>query len=265
MQVVSEYLMNCLAEPLTSWFPVICASWMICPFLKESESVTHFSHFWLFATAWTVAHQASLSMGFSRQEYWSGLPFPSPGDLPDPGMESESPALQVDSLPSEPLGKHVLSYVLSIRWQSFQGPFELKIMIFFYVLRMRSLRVKWRCSLSYIDFVSIWDNIFVIKCLYLCRTMAELHKIPIHISYYLSQGFGLKNEGCAVKLRIGADIVIQNLSTNKINVQRMKGTQQWCTGIFGKKLHSSAVSYTEQVAVEVCRTALTADLSSREM
>ena len=105
MQVVSEYLMNCLAEPLTSWFPVLCTSWMICPFLKESESVSHFSHFWLFATAWTVAHQASLSMGFSRQEYWSGLPFPSPGDLPDPGMESESPALQVDSLPSEPLGK----------------------------------------------------------------------------------------------------------------------------------------------------------------
>ena len=121
------------------------------------------------------------------------------------------------------------------------------------------------CSLSYIDFVSIWDNIFLIKCLYLCRTMAELHKIPIHISYYLSQGFGLKNEGCAVKLRIGADIVIQNLSTNKINVQRMKGTQQWCKGIFGKKVHGSAVSYTEQVAVEVCRTALTTDLGSREM
>ena len=46
---------------------------------------------------WTVAHQAPLSMGFSRQEYWSGLPCPSPGDLPDPGMEPRSPALQVDS------------------------------------------------------------------------------------------------------------------------------------------------------------------------
>ena len=49
-----------------------------------------------------VAHQASLSMEFSRQEYWSGLPFPSPGDLPDPGMEPRSPAFQEDSLPSEP-------------------------------------------------------------------------------------------------------------------------------------------------------------------
>ena len=52
--------------------------------------------------AWTVAHQAPLSMGFSRQEYWSGLPFPSPGDLPDTGIEPGSPALQGDSLPSEP-------------------------------------------------------------------------------------------------------------------------------------------------------------------
>ena len=47
-----------------------------------------------------VAHQAPLSMGFSRQEYWSGLPYPSPGDLPDPGIEPGSPALQADSLPT---------------------------------------------------------------------------------------------------------------------------------------------------------------------
>ena len=56
----------------------------------------------LFATPWTVAYQASLSMGFSRQVCWSGLPFPSPGDLPNPGIEPRSPALQADSLPSEP-------------------------------------------------------------------------------------------------------------------------------------------------------------------
>ena len=59
----------------------------------------------LFATPWTVAHQAPLSMGFSRQEYWSGLPFPSPGDLPDPGIKPRSPALQADALTSEPPGK----------------------------------------------------------------------------------------------------------------------------------------------------------------
>ena len=55
---------------------------------------------------WTVACQAPLSMRFSRQEYRSGLPFPSPGDLPDPGIEPGSPILQVDSLPSETLGGH---------------------------------------------------------------------------------------------------------------------------------------------------------------
>ena len=57
----------------------------------------------LFQTPWTVAHQAPLFMGFSRQEYWSGLPFPSPGDLPNPGVEPGSPALQADSLLSDSL------------------------------------------------------------------------------------------------------------------------------------------------------------------
>ena len=52
-------------------------------------------------TPGTVVHQAPLSMGFSRQEYWSGLPFPSPGDLHNPGIKPRSPTLQVDSLPSE--------------------------------------------------------------------------------------------------------------------------------------------------------------------
>ena len=55
--------------------------------------------FQLFVTPWTVAHQASLSMGFPRQEYWSGFLFPSPVDLPDPGIKPTSPAWQVDSLP----------------------------------------------------------------------------------------------------------------------------------------------------------------------
>ena len=55
-------------------------------------------------TPWTVAHQAPLSVGFSGQEYWSELPFPSPGDLPDPEIEPGSPIVQADSLPSEPRG-----------------------------------------------------------------------------------------------------------------------------------------------------------------
>ena len=64
-----------------------------------------FSYAWLFAAPWTVVHQAPLSMEFSRQEYWSGLSFPSPGDVPNPGIKPASPTLQVDSLPTEPPGK----------------------------------------------------------------------------------------------------------------------------------------------------------------
>ena len=66
--------------------------------------LSHFSHVQVFVTPWTVACQASLSMRFSREEYWSGLPCPPPGDRPDPGIEPTSPALQADSLPAEPLG-----------------------------------------------------------------------------------------------------------------------------------------------------------------
>ena len=60
------------------------------------------SHVQLFGTLWTVAYQAPPSIGFSSQEYWSGLPFPSPGDLPNPGMEPGSPILEADALTSEP-------------------------------------------------------------------------------------------------------------------------------------------------------------------
>ena len=67
--------------------------------------VKSLSHVQLFATPGTVAYEAPLSMGFSRQKYWSQLPFPSPWDLPDPGIEPGSPALQADALPSEPPGK----------------------------------------------------------------------------------------------------------------------------------------------------------------
>ena len=67
--------------------------------------LSHFSHGALFATLWTVSCQVPQSMGFFRQEYWSGLPCPPSGDLPNPRIESRSPAFQVDSLSSEPPGK----------------------------------------------------------------------------------------------------------------------------------------------------------------
>ena len=72
---------------------------------KVKVKVKLLSHVQLFVTPWTVAYQAPPSMGFSRQEYWSGLPFPSPGDLSDPGIKPRSPSFQADALTSEPPGK----------------------------------------------------------------------------------------------------------------------------------------------------------------
>ena len=77
----------------------------MCAFLVVSVKSSSF------ASLCTTAHQALLSMGFSRQEYWSGLSFPPPGDLPDPGIEPRCPALQADSLLSEPPGKPDLSSI----------------------------------------------------------------------------------------------------------------------------------------------------------
>ena len=71
----------------------------VCVCLCESLSCVQ-----LFVTPWTVAHQACLSMGFPRQKYWSGLLFPSPNDLPNPGIEPRAPTLQADSLPLSHLG-----------------------------------------------------------------------------------------------------------------------------------------------------------------
>ena len=80
--------------------------------LSEVE-VESYSRVRLFETPWTVAYKAPLSMEFSRQAYWSGLPLPSPGDLPDPGIKPGSPTLQADTLPSEPSGK--ISVDLSVK------------------------------------------------------------------------------------------------------------------------------------------------------
>ena len=81
--------------------------------------VKSLSHVRLFVTLWTVVHQAPPSMGFSKQEYWSGLPFPSPGDLPDPGIKPRSPAMQAGALTSEPPGKP----------RSFKGAFKVVILL----------------------------------------------------------------------------------------------------------------------------------------
>ena len=91
-----------------------------------NRNVKSLSRVRLFATPWTVAYQAPLSMGFSSQEYWSGLPCPSPRDLPNPGIEPRSPTSQTDTLPSEPPGKSTLSQRKSLikncRRQLYESP-----------------------------------------------------------------------------------------------------------------------------------------------
>ena len=81
------------------------------PAMQEKVKVKLLSHVQLFAMLWTVVQQAPLSMGFSRQESWSGLPFPSPGDLPNPGIEYGSPTLQADSLPWQPRRRQCNSWL----------------------------------------------------------------------------------------------------------------------------------------------------------
>ena len=76
-------------------------------------------------TFWTIPRHAPLSMGFSREEYWSGLPFPPPGGLPDPGIEPRSSALRVDSLLSEPQGKPHVSIGWVFIWDGYGGVIRL--------------------------------------------------------------------------------------------------------------------------------------------
>ena len=79
----------------------------------KRKKVKSLSQVQLFVTPWTLRSQAPPPMGFFRQEYWSGLPFPSSWDLPDPGIEPRSPASQVDALPSEPQGKPVFKVLVT--------------------------------------------------------------------------------------------------------------------------------------------------------
>ena len=99
----------------TLQFEKFTISWKTFIAHLKWKKVKLLSHVWLFATPWTVAYKAPPSMGFFRQEYWSGLPFPSP-DLPNPGIEPGSPTLQADALPSKPPGKSSLIWAGPNHW-----------------------------------------------------------------------------------------------------------------------------------------------------
>ena len=93
--------------------------------------LSHFSRVQHFETPWTGACQAPLSMGFSRQEYWNEFPCPAPGDIPNPGIKTKSPALQADSLPTKPTGKPI--YIVYLYFISYSS--EVRMMVIAVFLR----------------------------------------------------------------------------------------------------------------------------------
>ena len=110
-----KFFRKCVSAMVLSGTPHPCS-------VSFTVVVQSLSHAQFFATPWTVAGQAPLSMGFPRQEYWSGLPFPSPGDLSDPGIEPVSPALAGGFFTAEPPGKPTESVeLMQIKWGRVSG------------------------------------------------------------------------------------------------------------------------------------------------
>ena len=173
---------------------------------------SHFSHVWLFAASWTVAHQAPLSIGFSRQEYWSGLPRPPPRDLPDPGIEPTSlasPALQVDLLPlshREALWCHVIfkkseSCGITDSWTFCIEHTNLSFLasdfcISFQIREIFSSQFGWhirvRRCLRVIFFLKKWASSKIVELIHLLQEskfeeQGQLRlEVCMQISYYLS-------------------------------------------------------------------------------
>ena len=122
------YLKSASPDVLNKGLLITYYDWCYVP-------ASRFSRVRLFATRWTVAHQAPLSMGFSRQEYWSGLPCPPSGDLPNPGIEPGPPPSQMNSLLSEPPGKHHFPPQRLIN--NFIECFSLWVCCYFLMIRVR--------------------------------------------------------------------------------------------------------------------------------
>ena len=137
---------------------------------------------WLFATLWTVAYQAPLSMGFSRQEDWSGLPFPSPGDLPDPEIEPRPPTLEADTLTSEPPGKpnQVILYNL----------FNLAVSFFWFVKSSHNITSSklLRCLNEYVKFWAVRGDQQIITSIIIILTNGISFKRAVHgVSIFIRQ------------------------------------------------------------------------------
>ena len=123
------------------------------------------SRVWLFDTLWTVAYHAPPSMRFSRQEYWSGLPFPSPGNLPDQGIEPGSPTLEADILTSEPPGK-----LTGLQRESLITPV---------VFTTSFIPVTFTKNLITSGYFPCWDFITKIWTNFLLRTLGKMEVLSL--------------------------------------------------------------------------------------
>ena len=127
-----------------------------------------------FVTPWAIAHQAPLSMGFPRQEYWSALPFPSPGDLPGPGIKSVSPAFRVALCLTEPPGNFVL-----------QSLSYFTIDFFFFCFNLMFLSLFWSFSIWIFFFEG-----FIKYCVWFCLLlMVSARRKSVLLLRYLSGTF----------------------------------------------------------------------------
>ena len=124
IRVVSSAYLRLLIFLSAIFIPVCNSS---NPGMQEKVKVKLLSHVQLFAMLWTVVLQAPLSMGFSKQEYWSGLPFPSPGDLPNPGIERGSPTLQAVSLPWQGRRHQFNSWLRKFPWRRDRLPMPVSL------------------------------------------------------------------------------------------------------------------------------------------
>ena len=179
---------------------------------NPSMKVKLLSHIWLFVTPWTVAHQAPLSTEFSRQQYCGGLPFPSPGDHPDPGIEPGSPSLQADSLPLSHQGR--LVFISKIMKEKLQTICEnpsinsqqlanlgikftaccLQVLCPFNhnILSLCPLFVLNRCVMKYTKLTSYFERI---KRLHRHFFFSNLFVLKFKISIWTKSGLGPQNSG----------------------------------------------------------------------
>ena len=146
--------------------------------------LSHFSRVWLFATLWTVAHQAPLFMRFLKQEYWSGLPFPSPGDLPYPGVEFTSFALAdgffTTKSPGMPL-THYIIYLFYVYWLPSLKECKLqRKKIFYFLTNVSSQLSRVVCSYSW-----AFSKYVMNRRLHICHIFPIRNVICLHYFYFL--------------------------------------------------------------------------------